>query len=120
MDYHVAKIGFRPLNWTHAVTTYLRMTLALSFLHYTWMAFLYRANKQLSNKLEKQGMDRFEMTETGDVSRVLGMIVTRDREKRTITIDQKDYMEDIVEHFGIKDCNPAFTPGAGPELSLNY
>ena len=55
----------------------------------------------------------------GDVSRVLGMNVTFDREKGTITIDQKDHTEDVVERFGMKDCNPAFTPGAAPELSLN-
>ena len=58
------------------------------------------------------------MTDMGDVSRVLGMNVTRDRKKRTITIDQKYYTEDIVERFGMKGCNPAFTPVAGPELSL--
>ena len=65
-------------------------------------------------------MDRFEMTDMVDVSRVLGMNVSRDREKETITIDQKDYTEDIVERFGMKDCNPAFTPGAEPDLSLNH
>ena len=59
------------------------------------------------------------MTDMGDVSRVLGMNVSRDRAKGTITIDQKDYTEGIVERFGIKDCNPAFTPGVGPDLSLN-
>ena len=32
-------------------------------------------------------MDRFEMMDMGDVSRVLGMNVSRDREKGTITID---------------------------------
>ena len=64
-------------------------------------------------------MDRFEMTDMVDVSRVLGMNVSRDREKETITIDQKDYTEDIVERFGMKDCNPAFTPAAEPERSLN-
>ena len=55
----------------------------------------------------------------GDVSRVLGMNVTRDRKRRTITIDHKDYTEDIIERFGMKGCNPAFIPGAGPELSLD-
>ena len=34
-------------------------------------------------------MNRFEMTDMDDVSRVLGMKVTRDRKKETISIDQK-------------------------------
>ena len=54
----------------------------------------------------------------GDVSKVLGINVTRDREEGTITIDQKDYMEDIVQRYGMRACNPAYTPGMGPELSL--
>ena len=46
-------------------------------------------NKQLLGKLEKQIMDRFEMTDLGDVSKVLGMNVTRDQQNGTITTDQK-------------------------------
>ena len=38
----------------------------------------------------------------GDVSRVLGMNVTRDRKKRTITSDQKDSTENIVERFATR------------------
>ena len=59
------------------------------------------------------------MTDTGDVSRVLGMNVGRDREKGTITIDQQAYTEDIVERIGMMDGNPAFSLEAGPVLSLN-
>ena len=49
------------------------------------------ANKQLLGKLQKKLMCRFEMTGMGDVSRVLGMNVTRDHEEGTITINQKNY-----------------------------
>ena len=58
------------------------------------------ANTQLLNKPKKLLMDHFEMTDMGDVSWVLGMNVTRDRNKGTITIDPKDYTEDIVDRFG--------------------
>ena len=40
---------------------------------------LLGANKMPLNKLMKQLVDRFEMTGTGDMSRVLGTIVARDR-----------------------------------------
>ena len=55
----------------------------------------------------------------GDVLRVLGVDVARDREKVTVTINQRDYTEDVTERFDIKDYTPAFTPDVGPELSLN-
>ena len=75
-------------------------------------------NKQHLGKPKKQLMNRFEMTDLGDVSKVLGMSVTRDRENGTITIDQKGYT-DILERYGMTNCNVAFTPGVGPETSLN-
>ena len=34
-------------------------------------------------------------------------------------INQKEYTEDIVQSYGMPDCNPAYTPGVGPELSLD-
>ena len=77
------------------------------------------ASKPLLNKLKKELMNRFEMSDTGDVSRILGMNVTRDREKGTVTINQKNYTEDVVQRYGMKGCNPAYTPGVGPKLSLN-
>ena len=80
---------------------------------------LQGANKQLLGKLKKQLMDRFEMTGMGDVSRVLGMNVTRDREEGNITINQKDYTGTIVQRYGMRGCNPAYTPEVGPELSLD-
>ena len=80
---------------------------------------LLGANKQLLDKFKKKLMDRFEMTDMGDVSRVLGMNVTSDREEGTITVNQKNYTEDIVQRYGMRDYNPAYTPGVGPELSLD-
>ena len=81
---------------------------------------LLGADKLLLNKLKKQLMDRSEMTtDMGDVSRVLSMSVTRDLEKETIIINQRGYTKDVVERFGMKICSLVYTPGVGPELSLN-
>ena len=66
-----------------------------------------------------QLLNRFEMTGMSDTSRVLAMNVTCDRGEETITINQKDYTEDIVQRYGMQDCNPAYTPGVGPGLSLD-
>ena len=58
------------------------------------------------------------MTGMGDVSRVLGTNVTRDSKEGTITINQKHYTEDIIQRYGMRGYNSAYTPGMGPELSL--
>ena len=38
-------------------------------------------------------MDWFKMTDMGDVSRVLGLQVTRNRVGKTLTIDQEEYTQ---------------------------
>ena len=58
------------------------------------------------------------MTDMVDVSRVLSMSITRDREEGTITINQKDYTEEIFQRDGMWGCNTAYAPAVGPELSL--
>ena len=34
-------------------------------------------------------------------------------------MNQKDYTEDIVQRYGMRACNPAYTPRVRPELSLD-
>ena len=43
--------------------------------------------------------------------------MTAKKERSPSTIQK--YTEDIVQRFGMKNCNPAFTPGARPERLLN-
>ena len=59
------------------------------------------------------------MSDVGDVSRVVGMNVTCDREKDAITISQEKYRENVVQRYGMEDYNLAYTPKVGPKLSLN-
>ena len=61
-------------------------------------------------------MEKFKMTDVGDVSFVLRMQITRDRETKTSTISQ-EYTKSILERFGMANCKPVGTPGFGSELS---
>ena len=119
MDVELAIIGFRPLKSDPCVYVYEDETgFAVLTLYVNDILFL-SASKPLLNKLKKKLMNRFEMSDMGGVSRILGTNVTRDREKGTITVNQKDYTEDVVQRYGMKGCNPVYTPGVGPELSLS-
>ena len=48
---------------------------------------------------------------------MLGMQVTRDREKGTLTISQEDYAKSILARFRRENCKPSSIPGTGSELS---
>ena len=63
-------------------------------------------------------MSRFEMSDMGDVSRVLGMQVTRDSQAGSLTIIQENYTRGLLVKYGMQDCRPLGTPGNGKELSL--
>ena len=117
MDHNLGKMGLRSLKSNPCVYVYEGENDSAILTLYVDIVLLLGANKQLLDKLKKTLMDRFEMTDMGDMSRVLGMMnVTRDREEGTITINQKDYTEDIVQRYGMRGCNLAYTPGVGPEL----
>ena len=110
MDHHLSKIKFRSLKSDPCVCVYEDENGSAILTLYADDVLLLGTNKQLLDKLKKQLMDRFEMTDMGDVSRVLGLNVTRDREEGIITINQKDYTEDIVQRYGMRSCNPAHIP----------
>ena len=80
MDDHLSNIGFRSFKSDPCVYVFEDKTGTAIVTLYLDDIFLLANNKQLLGKLKKQLMDRFEMTNLGDVSKVLGMNVTRDRE----------------------------------------
>ena len=93
MDLELAAIGFLPLKSDPCVYIYDDKTSVVTLTLYVDDFLSLSANKTLLNKLNKimkQLMDRFEVFDMGDVSRILGMTVTRDGEKGAITIGQKD------------------------------
>ncbi|KAI7946129.1 hypothetical protein MJO29_012517 [Puccinia striiformis f. sp. tritici] len=53
---------------------------------------------------------RFEMEDLGDCSWVLGMRVTRDRIKKTISLGQDRYINEILDEFGMINCRPISAP----------
>lgn len=52
----------------------------------------------------------FEITNNGEPSFHLGCSITRNRETRTLKIDQHAYIESILREFGFEKCNPVHTP----------
>ena len=71
---------------------------------------------QLIEKIRSKLTEKFKMADMGDVSLVLGMQITRDWEKKTLTISQ-EYTKSILERFGMANCKPVGTPGFGSEVS---
>ncbi|HEY0433295.1 MAG TPA: reverse transcriptase domain-containing protein [Chitinophagaceae bacterium] len=60
------------------------------------------------NKLKAELSNKFEMKDLGEVHSILGINVMR--EKGTITLDQSNYIENILRKFRMSDCKPVTTP----------
>ena len=75
-------------------------------------------NKVTLEMIKGKLMSRFKMPDTGDVSRVLGMQVTRDSQAGSLTITQEDCSRGLLVKYGMQDCRTLGTPGYGKELSL--
>eukprot|EP00752_Nemacystus_decipiens_P010633 g9470.t1 len=75
-------------------------------------------DKNFLARIKKKLMERFTMSDLGEVSLILGMKITRDRVKKTLSINQTDYILSILERFGMQDCNPVSTPCQGGEIPL--
>lgn len=62
------------------------------------------AAKQQSqiNWFHEKLSDRFNTKNLGEIQKILGVRVTRDRKNRTIYLDQEQYLRTVLDKFGIK------------------
>ena len=56
----------------------------------------------LVEQKKKELKERFEMTDMGEVSRILGMEVMRDFDEGTLAIIQTAYLDNVLERFGMQ------------------
>ena len=61
-------------------------------------------------KLKEDFAAAFDIEDLGPVSWLLGCSIKRNRNAKTITISQKQYLLDILDTFGMSDCKPVATP----------
>ena len=53
----------------------------------------------------------FEMKDLGEEKKIIGMEITKDREKGLVCFNQKQYLEKLIRKFGIHDSfEPVSTP----------
>ena len=73
--------------------------------------------EEMSN-IKKELGSRYNMKDLGELQEILGMKVTRNLDKGTITLSQEKYALDILEKFNMSKARPASTPMA-PGVALS-
>jgi len=71
------------------------------------------------DRLKAQLSKEFEMKDLGEAKKILSMEINRDREREKLWLSQKQYLQKVLQRFGIhKDTKPVSTPLA-PHLKLS-
>ena len=67
-------------------------------------------------KRDKEALKaRYQMTDLGEITWILGMHVTRDRKAGWIALSQENYIEDMLRRFGKSNSRPINTPSLANE-----
>jgi hypothetical protein len=78
---------------------------------------LFSNNRASLDKAKKLLAKEFDMKDLSTAERYLGINITRDRKMRILKLDQSEYIKDILERYGMSDCNAISTP-LDPSLPL--
>lgn len=62
------------------------------------------------NKVKEQLKADFEIKDLGEVRRILGMDIVRDRERKKLWLFQSEYNSKILKKFNIENMKPTATP----------
>jgi hypothetical protein len=102
-------MGYQHTEADHAVFVHTHGTLSIIVLYVDDITMVSKDLKGI-NQDKAALRESYEMTDLGDISWILGMHVTCDRNTGWIAISQQKYIEEILGRFGMSDTHPISTP----------
>lgn len=72
--------------------------------------FIFSNDKAETDVLKMNLGKEFKIKDMGQVKQCLGMRVNIDKVNHTVTLDQVDYVNQILKRFNMTDCKPVSTP----------
>ena len=76
-------------------------------------------DKEIIQDLKTQLSSKFDMKDLGAANYILGMEIKRDQAKRKIWVNQRKYVEVILQKFNMQDSKPVKVPiPVGVRLSV--
>ncbi|KAG7554626.1 GAG-pre-integrase domain [Arabidopsis suecica] len=70
------------------------------------------------SELKQKLSEKFEMKDLGAAKKILGMEISRDRVKGTLTLSQEDYLSKVLEVYNMEQCKSVVTP-LGAHLKMH-
>ena len=104
----LAEAGFKVVEKDHSV--FFNEETGIIVAAYVDDLLYIGSSKEGIEALKKFIETKFRMKHSGPVSSYLGLIVIRDRAKRTLYLSQEGYIKRIAEDFGMKNAKGVKTP----------
>lgn len=104
------KFGLKQSQIDPCIFYYLKDTKKLYIAVYVDDLLIFSNDNLLKTKLKSCLKNNFEMKDLGAANSFLGLRISRDRESGKLYIDQEQYIQDLLNRFGMTNCNPCKTP----------
>lgn len=104
------KFGLEQSQIDPCIFYYLKDTKKLYIAVYVDDLLIFSNDNLLKTKLKSCLKNNFEMKDLGAANSFLGLRISRDRESGKLYIDQEQYIQDLLNRFGMTNCNPCKTP----------
>jgi Reverse transcriptase (RNA-dependent DNA polymerase) len=111
-------MGYARTNADHAIFTHLKdETLSIIALYVDDITMACKSLKTINEDKEKL-KKTYQMTDLGEITWILEMHVTRDRDAGWITLSQERYINNVLECLGKANVRPISTPAVPNEHLL--
>ena len=103
-------IGFKRAICEHSIWIYQRGDERVIIPVFIDDITIAARSKEAVQRVKTDLKAHFKLRDLGPTSFLLGVEVKRNRPNRTLTLSQRQYVLDILERFGLADCNSVTTP----------
>jgi len=111
LDAALINIGFQQLNAETCLYIYRSESGDICFLVvYVDDLLLATNSTTFMRKIKAKLHQAFKMRDLGPASFILGLEIKRNREKRTISLSQAQYIDKVLERCGMVNCSTEKTP----------
>lgn len=110
VDEFLSSLGYKKCRLEPCLYTKMTDTSKSIIALYVDDFFIFSNNDFETNSLKFKLGERFKIKDLGEIKQCLGMRVIRDKEKGIITLDQENYVDELLLKFGMSEGNPISSP----------
>jgi hypothetical protein len=119
-DTYMLELGFTRSKEDHCVYFKLIGDHLIYLVLYVDDILLIGNNKEIIQDVKTQLSSKFDMKDLGASNFILGMEIKRDRKKMKLWLNQRKYVETILQRFNTQECKPVKVPiHVGVKLSAD-